>query len=496
MKSNRDIIEIKESMIGINEGLAGNVLSKRLYAKSDRAERNLRVAEKNHPEYKIKNAGLQKSAKEKDVELTIQQKAYALKSRDLTEARTLIKQFQNSKNNREKMDLLQEIYSLLENMPKKHEKTQAKESIYTAVGFGAFMFSFAVPLLLLLGTENQILVNSIIAASGSLAAYSTVKARRGITYAKNMVDNTVGVHKQGKENLQSMGKRDRFSGDLEKYRGVELDVDSEKERAKIERRKAFVLKTINKIKLLIEKEKKQLSLEYSPSEKSLNKERLRIGKLVGEGYFDGFNSVDEFVITEDGIIEEGLIKAGVKTLVLTTAILMGLSQMGISKEQVTSTLTSAGGKIVKIVDSNVDDMRAREDNVSKGLVITWDSGKKVLGTLSKKLSPIARKTISVGAPAMESAGADLLSKTASIASGLIDGFVQDGKVGENTKSQLKSISLKLKSISKEFGEQSQEKSQEVTSKVANVAITQINKASSLIPDEYKIASIPQQEKDS
>ena len=159
-------------------------------------------------------------------------------------------------------------------------------------------------------------------------------------------------------------------------------------------------------------------------------------------------------------------------------------------------LFRSGGKIVKLVDSNVDDMRAREDNVSKGLVITWDSGKKVLGTLSKKLSPIARKTISVGAPAMESAGADLLSKTASIASGLIDGFVQDGKVGDNTKSQLKSISLKLKSISKEFGEQSQEKSQEVTSKVANVAITQINKASSLIPDGYKVASVPQQEKDS
>lgn len=486
---NRDIIEIKESMVSsIEEGLGRRIIVKELYARTDKGERNLRKAEKNHPEYNLKNVDFK--SKNEEGKMSPEQKAFALRSRDLTEARTMIKNYQKSTDKRERLDLLQEIYTLLETMPKEHAKTRTKNNIYSSVGFGAFMYSFAVPLLFLFGTENSAFVTAVLSASAGLASFATIKTKRGINYAKNMLDGTYGVIYGGKSNLKSSGKRDRFSGELEKYRGIKLDVDSEKEEAKIRRRKEIVNKIVNKLKGLIDKEKKKLS-GRSSQEEEINKERLRVGRLVREGYFDDFNSIGDFVINEEGMVEEGIVKAGVKTLVLTTAILMGMSHMGISKQQVASTLKNAGANIVRVADSNVDDMRDREDNISKGLVITWDSGKKVLGTLKNKLAPIARKTASFGGPALESAGADLISKTSSIASGLIDGFVKDEKINDNLRRQLMKISNSLKEISRSFGEESQNKSQEVTSKLASAAMSQINKAENLIPDSYRIPKTKQ-----
>ena len=465
----------------VTEGFVNKAITKKMYAKTDEAERNLRRAEKNHPEYTLKNA-IQKSEKTSDVKMTNEQKAFALKCRDLVELREMIKKYQNSKDIREKLDLYTDITSLLQAMPKKHKNTQLKDSIYTAAGFGAFMYAFAIPAILLFKSSDGGNIPAILSAAAALSSYSTMKVKRGINYVNNMNDNIAGV-KKGKENIKSLGKRDRFSSDLEKYRNVDIDVDSEKEEAKIQKRKEFIDRIISKIITAINNQKSKIKnsrlfgAEFSANVKE---ERTRIGKLVEEGYFDGFNSFDDFYITEDGTIEEGIVGKAFKTIVLTSAILMGLTKFGISTQEIKSTIVNAGGQIVKTADSNVDAMRGNSDNLSKSLVIAWGSGKTIMHNLSLRLKPMMDKTIKTGKPIVDSASLDIVSNVCFVASGITEGLSKNENVPESIRREFSSITANLKKIGAESGASGDENKVSVVSSIANKAYSEIKKAEKLV----------------
>lgn len=471
----------------LDEGIVNNTITKKLQAGADYAERSLRIAEKNHPEYTLSKSEKENTESSKfDIKMTSEQKAFALRCRDLTELREMIKNFHKSKDRREKIDLLTEIIALLEGMPKRHRSSEMKNSIYSVIGFGAFMYAFALPVFSffrLFGVEISGIpsLTALFATTASLSAYSTVKTKRAVSYVKNINDNISGV-KKGKENIKSLGKRDRFSSDLEKYRNINLDVDSEKAQEKYEKRVAFINKIIRLIISLLMKIKKSLESGYKKAQEYFDFELKNLPKAIKEGYFDDFNSVGDIYITEE-IIQEGIISNTIKTVILTSAILMGLSTMGISTRDIKNIIRKSGGEIISRVDNNVESMRKSNEDLDKKIVMSYDSSKKVLDSLLKKLYPMLSKTSKTASPVMNKAkpvietySLEIVSSTCFIASGIIDGISKSESIPSNIKNELIVIKERLKKIGSEMGAHGDENKTNVVSDATNLAYRSIKKA--------------------
>lgn len=161
-------------------------------------------------------------------------------------------------------------------------------------------------------------------------------------------------------------------------------------------------------------------------------------------------------------------------------ILSALNQLGISREQVGSTISRAGGKIIERVDNNVETMRKRNNKIDKNLVITWDSSKNVLKNLSKEILPIAKKLEKTSRPFADSASLGTISNLSLIGSGIIDGMINSNLIASNVKTKLIETSKKLKEIASDLGDTSDRKKVEAVSFSAKLASSELNKASKTI----------------